>query len=92
MTETRKARRPSKAALGRIKILAVILAFVAFIASLAGVAIANPATANRQAAVVQPVSVGQIPSIQGQLTGGNFVMPSAPQMPLIRPMTRTRGS
>jgi hypothetical protein len=94
MTETRRSRRPSKVALKRIKVLAIILSFVAFVGSLAGVAIANPATANRQTAVVQSVAVGQsqVPSIQAPSNGGNFFLPAAPQMPRVRPMTRTRGS
>jgi hypothetical protein len=92
MAETRRARRPNKAFLGRIKVLAVILSFVAFVGSLAGVAIANPATANRQVATIQPVEIGQVSGIQGQSSGEMRVMPSRPQLPRVRPMTRTRGS
>jgi hypothetical protein len=92
ITETRRGRRPKKAVLGRIKILAVILSIVAFAGSLAGVAIANPATANRQPPAVQPVALGGASGIQQQLNDGSLVIPSAPQMPRFRPMTRTRGS
>jgi hypothetical protein len=88
----KRSRRPTKASLGRVKVLAVILSFVAFIGSLAGVAIANPATANRSAQVAQLSAVAQTPDFQAESSGGSFVMPSRPQMPRVRPMTRTRGS
>jgi hypothetical protein len=92
MTETRRAGRPNKASRGRIKVFAVILSVVAFIGSLAGIAIANPATGNRVAQVAQPAVVLQAPDLQAQLTAGSLVLPARPQMPRIRPMTRTRGS
>jgi hypothetical protein len=92
MNETVRSRRPTKASLGRIKLLAVILSFVAFIGSLAGVAIANPATANRSAPAVQPVAVDRALGIQRQFNSGSLAIPSQPQLPRVRPMTRSRGS
>jgi hypothetical protein len=92
MTETRRGRRPNKALLGRIKIVAVILSIVAFVGSLAGVAIANPATANRTVQVAQNVAISPAPGIQTPPSIGSLVIPTQPQMPRIRPMTRTRGS
>jgi hypothetical protein len=92
MTEKSRPRRPTKASLGRIKILAVILSFVAFVGSLAGVAIANPATAHRPAQVAELSAIAQNPDLQVQSSGGSLVMPSRPQLPRVRPMTRTRGS
>jgi hypothetical protein len=92
MTETRQAGRPNKALPGRIKIAAVILSVVAFIGSLAGVAIANPATANRQAQVVQSASNGRAQGLGRQSGDESLLIPSRPRMPSVRPMTRTRGS
>jgi hypothetical protein len=92
MTETRRGRRPNKALLGRIKIVAVILSILAFVGSLAGVAIANPATANRTVKVTQGLAISPVPGIQTPPNIGNLVIPTQPQMPRIRPMTRTRGS
>jgi hypothetical protein len=92
MTETSRKRRPNKAFLGRIKILAVILSIVAFVGSLAGVAIANPATANRTVQVAQGVAISPASGIQAPSSIGGLVIPAQPQMPRIRPMTRTRGS
>ena len=92
MTEASRGRRPNKAFLGRIKVVAVILSLVAFAGSLAGVAIANPATANRQTAKAQPAAIGRVARIQGQSSGGSLAAPSRQQLPRVRPMTRTRGS
>lgn len=94
MTEARRAGRPrtSKAFLGRIKVLAVIVSVVAFVGSLVGVAIANPATANRSAAASQPAVVLQATDLGVQPSAGSLILPAQPQMPRIRPMTRTRGS
>jgi hypothetical protein len=92
MAETGRGRRPSKAHLKRIKLLAVILSIVAFIGSLAGVAIANPGTANRSVQAAQPVAIVQDSGSRGRLNNESLVIPSRPQMPRVRPMTRTRGS
>jgi hypothetical protein len=92
MTETRQARRPNRALPGRIKLVAVIFSVVAFIGSLAGVAIANPATANRATQVVQPAPRRQNPDLPALSSDGSLVMPSRPQLLRVRPMTRTRGS
>jgi len=92
MTETSQGCRPRKASLGRIKLLAVILSIVAFIGSLAGVAIANPGTANRPVQAMQPAAIRQSPGLQGLSSEGGLVAPSRPSLPRVRPMTRTRGS
>jgi hypothetical protein len=92
MTETGRAGRRNRASLGRIKVLAVILSIVAFIGTLAGVAITNPATAQRSQQVVQTASLSQNPDIQAQSSGEGRFVPSRAQLPRLRPMTRTRGS
>jgi hypothetical protein len=93
MTETsRQGSRHSKASLGRIKLLAVILSVVAFIGSLAGVAIANPGTSNRPVQTVQPAAGRRSPNLQGLSSDEGLVVPSRPSLPRVRPMTRTRGS
>jgi hypothetical protein len=92
MTDTRRAKRPSKASLARAKLVAVVLSVLAFIGSLATVAIANPATRNRALPAVQSVVI-QPPLGQGTgLDVGSLVLPVQPQMPRLRPLTRTRGS
>jgi hypothetical protein len=92
MAETGRTGRSKKAFLGRIKILAVILSIVAFFGSLAGVVIANPATAQRSQQPVQTVSIRQSPDLQAQASDGSLLAPGRSQVPRIRPMTRTRGS
>jgi hypothetical protein len=92
MTETGRAGRPNKAALARIKVLAVILSIVAFIGSLAGVAIANPATGSRSQQAVQSVAIAPDPNLQAQSSNGSLFVPGRTQLPRVRPMTRTRGS
>jgi hypothetical protein len=92
MTETSQGRRPRKASLGRIKLLAVILSIVAFIGSLAGVAVANPETVNRPVQAVRPAAIRQGPDLQGLSSEGSLVAPSRPPLSRVRPMTRTRGS
>lgn len=93
-------RRLSKAALLRVKIAAIGLSVVAFFGGLAGVVIANPAThsANLARSASQPAIIAQQPAIQPptdfqpQLGGAPLVMPTQPQMPFLRPLTRSRGS
>jgi hypothetical protein len=92
MTETRRAGHPKKAFYGRIKVLAVVLSIVAFVGSLAGIAVANPATGNRSAPSGQPPVAVQALNLRMQSSAGNLVLPARPQMPRVRPMTRTRGS
>jgi hypothetical protein len=95
---------PSKATLGRVKLGAIAFSVVAFVGSLAGVIRATPNTVKAPVAA-QPVVVAQAQSLQrpafDQQTSPfandinndpSLVMPVRPQMPTLRPFTRTRGS
>ncbi len=92
MTEPRRAPRPTKAHLFRVKVMAVVLAGVAFAGSLIGVSQGNPATrltaaaTGGQAALLQPSATLSQPGI------GSLLLPARPQALNVRPLTRSRGS
>ena len=92
--------RPSKAFLERAKLTAIALSVVAFVGSLAGVIVATPNTKQAidglQPAISAPApsSSANVPQLDSQLsnTEAPLVLPARPQMPSLRPLTRTRGS
>jgi hypothetical protein len=96
-------RRPglNKVAIGRIKLAAIALSVVAFLASLAGVVQASPAAIARTNAAAQASALTQVAPVlpPARLGTGSsngdvapLVLPQRPQMPTIRPMIRSRGS
>ena len=92
MTEPRRSRRPTKTSLFRVKVVTVVLAGAAFVGSLAGITLANPATGNRSFSVVQQTAALQPPALSDQTSNGPLVLPAFPQTLRIRPLARTRGS
>jgi hypothetical protein len=98
------ARRggPGKATLGRVKLGAIAFSAVAFVGTLAGVIRATPNTIKApvaaQPAVVAQTQPLQSPALDQQASpflnnnDPSLVMPVRPQMPTLRPFTRTRGS
>lgn len=88
MTNTQNAGRPTQVSSARIKLMAIILSVVTFIASLAGVAIANPGRTTQTNQAVQAI---QQPAGQSQLGLGQTNTNRLP-MTGFRPMTRSRGS
>ncbi len=97
---TGRRRGMSKAVLGRVKLGAIALSVVAFLASLAGVVQASPAAiakmnAAQAAAVTQAAPVIPASQLGAGTSNGDaapLVLPQRPQMPTIRPMVRSRGS
>jgi hypothetical protein len=92
MTEPRRSARPTKTNLFRVKIMAIVLSGVAFIGSLAGVALTNPATQLIAAPIVQQVASQQPSATLSQPGSGSLTLPTRPQALNVRPLTRTRGS
>jgi len=92
MTESRRSARPTKTNLFRVKVMAVVLSGVAFVASLTGVALTNPATQLTSAPIVQQVASRQPSATLSQPGIGSLTLPTRPQALNIRPLTRTRGS
>jgi hypothetical protein len=104
MADPRPSRRPSKAKLGRIKVLAVVFAGAAFVGSLAGVSLANPGTkTTANVSSIADATAGPVPTLArpAQQSSSNLEAPQAPsqlqppsrpQRLRARPMTRSRGS
>ena len=84
----RTPKRPSKLALFRVKVATVVAAVVLFFASLAGIALYNPALANQAAASVPSEQI----TIVEPSGSRSLLLPSPPSVTAVRPFVRSRGS
>lgn len=87
-TTRRRPRRPSKAALLRIKIATIVGTAVLFLASLTGVAIYNPQLGSQTAVPVQSQQI----TISKQNGSSSIQLAPPPRVSAVRPLVRSRGS
>ncbi len=92
MTEPRRSARPTKTNLFRVKVMAIVLSGVAFVGSLTGVALTNPATRLTSAPIGEQIAILQPSATLSQPGSGSLTLPTRPQTLNIRPLTRTRAS
>jgi len=98
----RRRGRPSKAALARLKVTAIVVALAAFAGSLGGIVALNPGVKQATSASTASASTGgQVAAVKivvpaepaaPQINSAPLQLPQPSQSQLFLPRTRTRGS
>jgi hypothetical protein len=95
----RRRGRPSKAALARLKVTAIVVAVAAFAGTLGGIVAVNPGI--KQTSSTSASTGGQVASVKivvpaepaaPQINSAPLQLPQPSQSQLFLPRTRTRGS
>lgn len=100
----RRRGRPSKAALARLKVTAIVVAVAAFTGTLGGIVALNPGikqTSSTQTSTMSASTGGQVAAVKivvpaepaaPQINSAPLQLPQPSQSQLFLPRTRTRGS
>jgi hypothetical protein len=97
----RRRGRPSKAALARLKVTAIVVAVAAFTGTLGGIVALNPGIKQTSSTQTSSSTGGQVAAVKivvpaepaaPQINSAPLQLPQPSQSQLFLPRTRTRGS